>query len=64
MILEWNALNLVVNHARVVVAGCAIGGVECVAEVENKKTAVVSGGKEARDNMYIIAISAMLSKAG
>jgi hypothetical protein len=31
---------------------------------KNKKTAVVSGGKEARDNMYIIAISAMLSKAG
>eukprot|EP00960_Hanusia_phi_P054510 762685-Hanusia_phi.AAC.1 len=56
VVLEGDALHLVVEHLRVVVAHGPVGGGVGVAEVEHEELPVMSQRQEARDHVDVVAV--------
>ena len=64
MVFEGNALDLIEENLRVVVADDAVGGGVGVAEVEDEKGCVVVQREEAGHDVAVVAICFVCSERG
>jgi hypothetical protein len=62
--LEGDSLHLVEEHLGVIVADDAVGAPVGVAEVEHEELSVVLQGEEAGDDVDVISVRRVVSKAG
>jgi hypothetical protein len=64
VVLEGDTLDLVEEHLGVIVSDDAVGASVGVAEVEDEELSVVLQGEEAGDDVDVISVRRVLSKAG